>query len=130
MFLFAVHTIEEVDSSIDQNTKAEIRHYFFDLKRTSMRKEAGRREGESSKRIPIEFDPINNQQCYVVVAMVTNKQRKNLWLSNQPVFINIFLSIEEADNEMKNVINNPNKFLASYEKFETCSIYPSLITID
>lgn len=126
IFLFVAYYLEENDCVYNDRTRTEERSYLFTLKRASMQKYA--RDGEKFTRVPIEFDPLNNQQCYVVVMYVSEKE-KGMILKNQPRFPLITLSIMEAEEEVKKINNNTKQYCKNDELFEDVVILPTIITL-
>lgn len=126
IFLFVAYLLDEIDCYIEKITGVEVRNNSLTILRTSMQKMA--RDGEKFARVPVEFDPLNNQQCYVVIMTVSIKDRR-VYLKSQPKFPAITLSLSEAEEEVKKIQSNPKEYCKNNEVFEKVEILPTLITI-
>lgn len=129
MFLFAVFFLQENGVYYDDSLKIDAYDYVFTIKRAAMQK-YDRGRGEVFKRTPVEFDPLENQQCYVVVAFFNREETtRKLLLKNQPKIAGIFSESSKALDEQRNIIDGGFKILREKkEEFVRCEIFPVLIT--
>lgn len=129
MFLFAVYYLIEGTVSYNSVSGLDERNYEFTCKRAAMQK-FDRGRGEVFKRTPVEFDPLENQQCYIVVAFFDKEDVSNRYIfKNQPKIVGIFSNEQKAKDEKDNIISGGFKTLREKkENFVNCEIYPALIT--
>lgn len=129
MFLFVSYSLVEVKHEIDPASGKEVRDYGFRLKRAAMQKEGAIQDGSSIKRIAVDFDPLEHQQCYVVVALFKTDSR-NLIMKNQPRIVGVFLSEREAIENRDRINSGGYKDLRDKkEEYTTVMVCPAVITI-
>lgn len=129
MFLFVVYVLLENGAGRHESTDFDVYNYLFTIKRAAMQKH-DRGRGETYKRTPVEFDPLENQQCYVVVAFFNKEDAaRRLVLKEQPKIIGVFSTSSKALDEQKHIVEGGFKtFRDKKEEFVRCDIFPVIIT--
>jgi hypothetical protein len=130
MFLFVSYSMIEIKHEVDPNTGKEIRDYGFRLKRAAMQKEGAIQEGSSIKRIAVDFDPLEHQQCYIVIALFKTENR-NMIMKNQPKIVGVFLSEKEAIESSEKIQAGGHKdFRDKKEEYSNTIVCPAIITVN
>lgn len=125
MFLFAIYNSEPQAETVENGQ--HVVHNKFRLCKCSMQKIL--RGNEIAKRMPIDFDPLSKQMCFVVAGRYSCPRGGYVEL-DIVVPIAILDSEEEAEKLRASVQKTNGKAFApdKYHKLERVEVHPALIT--
>jgi hypothetical protein len=124
MFVWVTYEAEMLPDRYGPNGLDILREYRINIKRASMQKPIN---GEHSKRIHVDFDPLSRQLCYLVGCFFNLEQpgliTKNIFrpagVFDTDTDANIFASQVKA--------NNGKEFIEKKEKLDRVEVHPLII---
>jgi hypothetical protein len=130
IFLFVVYYSEHIDTRMNKERTHEVREYKNSFKRAVLKREGASGEVEKHKRINIDFNPLDKNICYLVVAFFDHKEGA-LILSDKIGFVGIYDNEGEAAVVKNNVDNGEYKLYSQkHWEFKNSQIIPLVITKD